>query len=427
MNNLRNVIGQLKSDKVKERQQGVIALRQAFERDGVVEHLDEVGDGRAWLVVFQALFTAVVTERTATVKKDKDRAHALTLRRLEDLTSAVRWLTERSVSRLNKKVVNALLKHLLQAISHKGALFQPVALDYAKTLRAILSYQPHLEHLDNAQWVEIASVAFAVVLGDDLNTSLDDEESSDEESEADVSSSLSEGDRNPSKKRRRQESIGAGPSKKARTSPRSVSLEQIEFVSVIAILLKSPYAPLVSKETPIVGRRILTRFGRFFQLYTTDTSAHVDAIFSLNITLQQLALNARHDVSEFGVSTWDSLLALWTTKNRQVKEGVLAVLVTLLPYVSTTDIPFDHPEKLGKLLKLLLSERESRWGFDPLSLDSIRLSVENISSNETFVARTFRHGFNFDSSQALAWVTLELIADCAKEVSMSHSSTTIII
>jgi ataxia telangiectasia mutated family protein len=35
-----------------------------------------------------------------------------------------------------------------------------------------------------------------------------------------------------------------------------------------------------------------------------------------------------------------------------------------------------------------------------------------------FVAHTFRAGWHFDSSQALAWALMELQADCAEKVSL---------
>jgi len=148
MNNLKTVLHQLKSDKVKERQEGISSLRTVFARDSTVLSLDESGDGRAWLVVFQALFTSVLNEKSALNKKNTSSAAAL--RRLGDCAAAVRWLTERAVHRLNKKVVKPLLAHLLQTMVYQGELFLPVALDYIKAIRCVVGWTPHLEHLDEA-------------------------------------------------------------------------------------------------------------------------------------------------------------------------------------------------------------------------------------------------------------------------------------
>ena len=178
MNNLKSVLGQLKSDKQKDRQQGLVSIREVFERDSVVNNLDDKGDGRVWLVVFQALFTAVVNERAAVVKKGLSNATSLMIRRLEDASSTVRWLVERSVVKWGFKVAKALVNHLMQMIVHNGRLFQPVCLNYVKALRTVLSYRPHLDRFlgDDTQWIKIMSLSFAVVLGDSLNSSLDEEE-----------------------------------------------------------------------------------------------------------------------------------------------------------------------------------------------------------------------------------------------------------
>lgn len=417
MTNLKVLLGQLKSDKLKERQQGIASLREAFARDTVVENLDEKGDGRAWLVIFQALFTAVVNERAVATKKGLHNATATALRRLEEAASAVRWITERSVSRLNKKVVKPLLAHLLQTIVHQGQLCMPVALDYVKALRIVLSYTPHLEHLETEQWIKIVSLSFAVVLGDDLRSSIEDE--SEDVSGAEVSSEQSGNERPSPRKRRRRDS--ATPNSSTKRSgrsqpPRTVSLEQIEFAALIALLLRSSCAPYHAPDYPTVSRSVLNRLHRFFDSFPADTSAHYDAVLAVNAALDQLTLNARDQVTEFGVKIWDQLLCLWGTKHRKMKEGIVITLMTLFPYVTHHDAHFDIADGIGKLFRLLNGEHESRWGIEPLSLDALRLDVTQESNRDAFEAGTFRRGFNFDGAQALAWAALELQADCVKEV-----------
>ena len=167
MNNLKQVLGWLKSEKLKERQEGISSLRVFFGQSNVIEKLDPHGDGRAWLVVFQALFTCIVSERATVTKKGSASTTSEAERRLKDGASALRWLTERSVSRWGMKVAKPLVKHLMQGMKQNKKLFEPVALDYVKTLRVICSYQPHLDHLmtDETQWIDILSLSFNVVLG----------------------------------------------------------------------------------------------------------------------------------------------------------------------------------------------------------------------------------------------------------------------
>src|SRR5882762_7574502 len=100
MNNLKTVLHQLKSEKIKDRQEGLSSLRTVFGHDSIVSSLDESGNGSAWLVVFQAVFTCVLNEKSAITKtkkpssSSKNTSSSAALRRLSDAAAAVRWLTE---------------------------------------------------------------------------------------------------------------------------------------------------------------------------------------------------------------------------------------------------------------------------------------------------------------------------------------------
>lgn len=417
---LKQVISLLKSDKSKDRQQGISSLKDAFGRREAIQKLDaDKKDGRAWLVVFQALFSAVLSERTAVLKKGSlSSAAPATVRRLEDAAGAVRWLVERSVAEWNGKVCKPLIKHLMQCIVHHGNLFPPVALHYVKALRAICAYPPHMDHIqfDEAQCISILSLAFAAVLGDNLKSNLEEDEEG--MSEDEVMDELSEDNEESGSSRKRKRSPERGRLR-ATQKPKSVSLEQIEFVAIISMILRSPRIQLVHPDHPQLPRALLDRLRRFFQLYSSDTSAHLDMMSAVNSSLDSLALNCRDLVAEFGIGIWDSLLTLWSTKSRDLKESVLAALTTLLPHVAHPDVNFDRQDGVGRLLRLLHGEHDARWGFETLSIDAIRLEIvpDDIQRKQPFTAFTFTHGFGFNASQVVAWTVMELQADCMKEVS----------
>lgn len=154
MSNLDKVIRLLKSDKIKERQEGLSSLRTVFARDSAVASLDHDGNGKAWLLVFQALFGCVLNEKAALLKTTKSGStikvtpSAAASRRLGDAAATVRWLTERSVHLLNKKVMSSLVAHLRQVVISHGELLAPIALDYVKALRCVVGWTPHLEHMN---------------------------------------------------------------------------------------------------------------------------------------------------------------------------------------------------------------------------------------------------------------------------------------
>ena len=453
MNNLRAVLDNLKSDKVKDRQEGLQAIRTIFAQDRVVAtfHVDVNGKGNPgmWLPVFQGLFSVVLTEKNASAKKSASKTTTNTVeRRAGEAASVVRWLTERTASMMNKRVTKALFEHLTQTMVHRGELFMPVALDYIKALKCLVSYTPHLEHLEDEMWVKLVEMGFNVVLEDPITKHFwDDEMSVVVEMQEDMYVDDDEEDEkpmSPTKKRRRgceegepaQSSTSKAPVGRGRRIV-SVSLHQVEFTSLLAILLRSPSAPFLSyrydEEKDVnnhLASSILDRLKRFLVLYPTDSSLLHDFLSILSSTLSHLALNKRQEVEEFARTTWDALVAFWGVKDRRLKEGVVAVLRVLFYYITTEESNRKSSSNcingIHHLWNLLDSEAETRRGIDGLSFESLRLELQDSQENaarkerNAFASRTFCAGWHFDTSQALSWAVLELQADCANEVSFFH-------
>ena len=97
---LRAVLDKLKSDKIKDRQEGLTLIRETFTEKVIAKwHINANGgsDPKLWLPVFQALFSAVIVEKTAVSKKSTSKSggsSAAALRRLSEAASIIRWLTE---------------------------------------------------------------------------------------------------------------------------------------------------------------------------------------------------------------------------------------------------------------------------------------------------------------------------------------------
>ncbi len=433
---INTLIEQLKSNGVKERQAAMSSLRVALSRDGVVAELDNSPKRLGWLALFQALFTAVLSEKSVATHGSKSASAAK--KRVTEAASAVRWLTERSVHQLtHKNVVKALLNHLVQTSSHQGKLFLPIALDYAKAIRCVLDYPPHLEHIDDDMWVKLTEMGFNVVLGDSLRKKLTDDIENEiviigkEAGSDSVIEDDEDGDSPASETRKRRRGGGIETpeptttrSNTQRIQPYPVSVEQIEYASVLSLLLTFPSAPLLASEYPNLGYAVLNRLQRFLNSYPSDTSLHPDFFIMLSATLSHLALNMRDAITQFAQGSWDALLGIWGTKNKAVKENLIIVLCILFPFY-TTGYPQSYLDfsyvGVSRLWSLLDGEAECRWGVDGLSLDSLRLSlIANGDTSENkpgaFVARTFRHGRDFDANQAASWTILQLQADCAEKV-----------
>jgi len=445
MTNLKTAIECLKSSKVKERQEGISSLKEVFARDDAVLKITSK-DGRAWLVVFQALFTAVANEKAECEKKVASgkgaTAGAAALRRLHDATQTLRWLVERCIGGITGKTLTPLLAHLLQMMVHRGQLYTPVVLDYVKTIKILLHWTPHMAYINAATWISIAELAFNIILDDPIRTKFEDDvEGSNDQSmqvddpamyQDDSDENEDQEARTATQKRKRKEREhsttpapgGSRPIKSFRASAQqSISPEQVECASLLALLFRSPTAPFLLEDMPNLPSAILIRMRRFLERYSSDISLHHDYLLALQPVLSHLCLNRISDVEKFARSSWNQLVGLWGTKNKSTKESLVGILRTLFPFLTAAqDGPsFAWADGVYKLWMLLSSEADNRWGLDSLSLDSLRLEVLSSDLEEgergAFVAHTFKAGWHFDSSQALAWALMVLQADCAEKVS----------
>jgi ataxia telangiectasia mutated family protein len=451
MTTLASVLQNLKSDKIKVRQEALSKIREVFSQDKVVANFTK-SDGKSnalpWLAVFQALFEAVIAEKRAVIKPSTQKAgvsSSAATRRLSEAASVVRWLTERTVQLMNAKVINALLRHLCQTLQHEGKLLSPVALDYVKALKCLVNFTPHLEHIDDDTWVRLAQLAFNVVLDDPLETKLAAEandtgaDGSESEmyiddgslDEATDSGAMPSGVGRGNKRSRRDPTptpILSPRKAKGRRNVISVSLEQVECASLLSILLSSSIAPILSPNYPGLATAILFRLQRFLERYPADSSLLHDYLTMLSSTLHHLSLNKKHAVEKFARSTWVALVGLLGTKDRRMKEGLVVILRNLFEFVTCPSLsegsrlpPFDSVDGISRLWNSLDGEAEGRRGLDGLSLDALRLQIWNPITHghaeDPFLAKTFRAGWNFDAGQALAWAILELQADCAAKVS----------
>ncbi|THH32523.1 hypothetical protein EUX98_g1663 [Antrodiella citrinella] len=454
---LNTLCKQLESDKIKERQEAVSTLREAFASDKAVSSMDTT----AWNRVFSSLQEAFTKELLASTKKGalptaSTGPGATALKRLGEVASTIRWLTEKSVHSFNTKVAAPLLEHLIKSLKYRSRLLDPVAVHYIKAIKTIISCTRHLRHLeskDTELWLELLETGFNVILGDSLSRVLDEMEDGGEGSQDEAmlgtlgtemdSGSAEEEDggtprpTNPRKRRlpeRRLASRSAPPAKSRKVSDlRSVSSEQVAFASVLATLLKSENAPLLSpllsSDGPSLPAAILHRLSRFLSQYPGESTLHHDYLQCLSGTLSHVALNHRKDVTLFARRTWSGLIGIWGTRTQSLKEELVVVLTILFPYL-TTELGFEkstgatYEDAVNKLWRVLMSEAEKR-GVDGLSLDCIRLQVittDEATKHGAFISKSFRHGWHFDSGQALSWAILSLQTECAEKLFMLSES-----
>lgn len=76
--------------------------------------------------------------------------------RLSSCASTLRLVIEVSNRTITSKSVNALADHIIDSLPSPEAIFcEPIVSDYLRSLRTLLEYPPHTEHLRKAKWRDL--------------------------------------------------------------------------------------------------------------------------------------------------------------------------------------------------------------------------------------------------------------------------------
>ncbi|GAA5999510.1 DNA-binding protein kinase TEL1 [Rhodotorula paludigena] len=405
----KDILERLQSDRIKERAEGVARLNDflASKRNFNAVNQDR---GHSWLQTLQILFAVVIKERNASVAK----ASAATDKRLIDAAQLVRTVVERVHRVVSRKTAKAIVAHLTQMTAVQGKL-QPYALTYMKALRTVLSYAPHVEHLDERHWTDVVMLCFSAVLGDKIKIGQDfaDEAAMDIDEDERVGGAL----------RASPDEEFALPAKTRRTA----NPTEIELLGVIEVAFRSKSSPFLT-----YAQAIFRKFLRFFRLFPSETTAHLSALIALNRVFAEVDLNDQRSMKRIGPHLWRHLLALWATKNASLKEQVVIALRYLFPFVvphlnvGTSSVMSDLTaiSRAKELYDAVLTEPTIRWREAyVLDLDHLRLGIEVPHSGDAasmsaraYNAKTFRIGNGFDEKHAVAWGMLELGADALARI-----------
>ncbi|KAI0369207.1 hypothetical protein BV20DRAFT_946724 [Pilatotrama ljubarskyi] len=312
-------------------------------------------------------------------------------------------------------------------------------------------------------WHTLLAISFNVVLGrapkrkfEDVLDSLhaDNVDSSDEAwDDAQRSPSVTSGKvAGPSRpassslKRPRQSSTGQGSlrrglSTSSRAVQRPTSL-QGDFLRIVALLLRSPTAPILStpadresneedRDPHAFPRSLLSYFSQFLRVYSVDSSLRRDYLSALSAALSHFTLNCRLPVAAFASNSWEALVAMWSTKDMDKSDDMVIVLRMLFPVLTAE--PLEDEDSITPVDALLvlwsISESVATKHLTSLGdgLDALRLRVlgerDRTSAMRAFASRTFEHGWGLERGRALAWSVLELQADCAEKLYLHTEST----
>lgn len=389
----------LEDETASQRNKTFARWKQQCREQGLKNAVETI-NLKEWHRIFESLFRFVDLERSVYVKSLGSRKPAQSksshFNNLAGTASVLRDVVELAVSKIQIKTAKAIVEHIVQSIqSPDGGLLAPVALDYTKSLRCVLAFQPHVEHLRHV-WNNV--LHFCIKTLSDLQDGL-----SQDDVEADsFYPSMSKGPAGTPFDRSSTAASRTSSQSKALENPRTIVQDLLLCVSH---LLQAPNAPLdgESEYTVKVLLNLLPRLAKSTGRSSRDCLAAVNLILGhISYTKLDLAQRALLDLLQV-------LPALWHEKSSTaLKEEVLKSLIQADLHIrSLLKRPMTAlatRSSLEKLYELFYSDYTAQNARKQLQLDDLFLGLSNESPKAQGLAKS-SDGAKFVSAGAPPWTS----------------------
>ena len=379
----------------------LVHVLRHYQRD---PHSLQLAD-REYHRLYEDLFQASFAEISAWATSKAGISTSAAESRLSNAAAALRISVELGLRTITYKTAQAVVDHITDSFyTSKGKLCAPLALDYARCLRTLLSYVPHVEHMPSETWNR--TVQFCVDAVADLDA--DDEERisivhSGPRAIPVVNNEIS----NRSSKSQLRT---ASTSQSARTALKGVA---DELIGCLAHLISCPNAAPACQ-----AQNALDTFVQFLSRTSTVSNSHQHAFAGINSILAW----ARTDDILLVKGAVGPILRLvtyfWSAKSATLgalKDELVRALLYLRPYIchtmlSSTAVPFQT--EVSNLCTIMRSEYGKRPERDQLQLDDLRLCSPGEGSEVPRSISCFVMSLRPTGSKAeQTWVLISLLAD----------------
>ncbi|KAF3385601.1 Serine/threonine-protein kinase tel1 [Penicillium rolfsii] len=339
-------LGLLSSDKLKERVDGLAALKKILQQNKHSPKLVDLGD-KACHKIFEALFRFVAVERPIYIRAQRSNTKSPSATRLSTCASVLRAAVDIFLRNIRAKTVRAIIDHITETIPVPGdGLWAPLSGDYMKCLASILQYPPHIEHLGHSDWERLIDFCLDVI-----NTQQSDESQL----------SIRSGHRSAP-----EDSLDAsdGRSTPQRMTPAPGNREKFvgdrntvgEVLACIQLLTSSPSAPIHSAAESIM--KGLVELVKSSCL--TAGNAHQLAFSSINTVVSRVLFDQSELARSFLTDLIPVIRRLWSTKLQSLKDELLATIMLCL--IIFADAAYKKPsESLVRLVEGLASSLQSEY------------------------------------------------------------------
>jgi ataxia telangiectasia mutated family protein len=305
--------------------------------------------------------TRIASNEKATYLK-QSKGLVVAVQRLTACSEALRHVAEASAGTIRGRSVNLLIDHITSMLPSTHGIFDNVSHEYIKTLRAILEYQPHVEHLRKPIWIQV--MTFCVQrLRAFQEGPLDDSDG------RTVLASRSASRLNRAAAMKGQSNQTSEPHN-----------EGSELVLCLRHLCRAPNAPILEHAYSTIDV-----LAEYLRKSSSTGRADIEALSAINsIVIRAISSNMR--VVEHAVGKLLPQVAhLWLLRSATLRDEILIFLNISLAHITKTlrnDAVPETRESVERIFDVLREDYSTRLVRDQLRLDDLELGLRSESSSE---------------------------------------------
>ena len=359
--------------------------------------------------MLECLFRGITKEKLRFEQGQRTKKNVATTN-LVTCAKALRTTIEVGVRTIRHKSVKALVDHITQILpSSDGSYFTLLVLDYAKTLKTVLRYQPHSEHFPKEEWHILVDFCNEIVqcnkfpVDDSSSRSLAILNSSDP-SKGPLSRSAT-----PSTLPSFRSQVLKYQTDSFKDTSGNEPTAEEEFVLCLHYLYLATNAPVLDRAQATIAVLM-----GLLRSPSTPQGGKQTAFATLNAILARIMTEdielTRHAIRE----AIPLIRQTWSTNSATLREEMLITMVygqSLLPDLVKTDDLEDYRCDLQGLLDVLQTEYYKRT--DRLQLQIADLHLVSYSYDEEAGVPLKNRAFSLRSGalkSEQAWAVIETIA-----------------
>ena len=329
----------------------------------------DVLDDKGYHKLFECLFVVAQEEKPKFNKASKIQK-AQSKSRLSTCAGVLRTGVEVGVRTLRKKTVKALIDHITQTLPDPTEQYcEPLVDDYLKSLRTILDFPPHPEHLSQGEWQTLVDFCIEALR---FYSAQITEASSGGQSLLNGSDQI----RGRLSRSATPSTMGSSLGQSRRSDGRKpITGHDRNKVEDLVVCI---YSLVSTSNAPILDRAqvVVTSILEFLQVSTAVGSAHLPAIKAVNSILCCCITEDIVLARDIFTDMVPIIRRLWHFKST-LKEDLLITMISsesLLPSQLQEDDTGDCTSDLQGLLDALQIEYGKRLERDQMQVEDLELS-----------------------------------------------------